>query len=48
MQYIWSKISLRSTEKVNYFDFDKLETLFFCAHKNQYLTLGFLHFEEAL
>ena len=33
MQYLWSKISLCSTEKKNYFDFNQLETLFSHSEK---------------
>ena len=33
MQYLWSKISLWSNEKMNYFDFNQFETLIFEAWK---------------
>ena len=48
MQYLWSTISLWSTEKWNYFDFNQLLNVIFRIQKNQYLTLVFLNTKEAL
>ena len=37
MWYLWSKISLWSSEKWNYFDFNQFENVIFPILKKQYL-----------
>ena len=46
MQYSWSKISLWSTEKWNYFGFNQFGNVIFRILEIQYVTYALLNFKD--